>query len=304
MFTPETTSPPVLGQPGELCAGCGVPLASDQRYCLNCGYRRADSRVPYAEVLAGAASRRGGGDGDEPPAATGTPPSSPAGPAPGAWTPTVALIGVGVVALVLGVGVLIGRSVSGSTKRAAAPQVISVGGAGAGPATASASNGPKFKGDWPAGKDGYTVELRALSKAGTQPAAVAAAKSDAGSKGAAKVGALDSDSYASLAGGQYVIYSGVYKTQADAAKALTGLKKKFPQAKVIHVAQSGGGSASASGSAQTLSRQQLNSLSNTSGSDYFKKSSKLPKKIAIPGPPPATDKKAPGGGSGGGQTIG
>ena len=301
MSTPETMSPPVLGQPGELCAGCGVPLASDQRYCLNCGYRRAESRVPYAEVLPGAASRRGGDNG--PPTATGTP-SSSAGPAPGPWTPTVALIGVGVVAVVLGVGVLIGRSVSGSTKRASAPQVISVGGAGAGPATASASNGPKFKGDWPAGKDGYTVELKALAKAGTQPAAVAAAKSDAGSKGAAKVGALDSDSYASLAGGQYVIYSGVYKTQAEAAKALKGLKKKFPQAKVIHVAQSGGGSASATGPAATVTRQQLNSLNNTSGSDYFKKSSKLPKKIAIPGPPPPTDKKAPGGGSGGGQTIG
>jgi predicted amidophosphoribosyltransferase len=51
MSTPETMSAPALGQPGELCAGCGVPLAEDQRYCLNCGYRRADSRVPYTEVL-------------------------------------------------------------------------------------------------------------------------------------------------------------------------------------------------------------------------------------------------------------
>src|SRR6478736_5040512 len=238
MSTPETMSPPVLGQPGELCAGCGVPLAPDQRYCLNCGYRRAESRVPYTEVLPGAASR-GGADG---PPSAGQTGAAPAGPVPGPWTPTVALIGVGVVAVVLGAGVLIGRSVSGSTKRASAPQVISVGGAGAGPATASASNGPEFKGDWPAGKDGYTVELRALAKAGTQPAAVAAAKSDAGSKGAAKVGALDSDSYASLAGGQYVIYSGVYKTQAEAAKALKGLKKSFPQAKVIRVSQGGGAS--------------------------------------------------------------
>ena len=302
MSTPETMSAPVLGERGELCAGCNVPLAPDQRYCLNCGYRRAESRVPYRDVLAGAASRSGGG-GDGPPGATGTAPA-PAGPAPGgAWTPTVALIGVGVVAVVLGVGVLIGRSVSGSTKRASAPQVISVGGAGAGPATASASNAPKFKGDWPAGKDGYTVELKALSKAGTQPAAVAAAKSEASGKGAAKVGALDSDSYPSLGGGQYVVYSGVYKTQAEAAKALKGLKKNFPQAKVIHVAQSGGGG-SASGPAANVSRQQLSNLNNTSGSDYFRKASKLPKKIAIPGPPPAKDNTPAGGGSGGGQTIG
>lgn len=299
MSTPEITSPPALGKPGELCAGCGVPLAPDQRYCLNCGYRRAESRVPYTEVLPGAASR-GGADG---PPNAGQTSAAPPGPAPGPWTPTVALVGVGVVAVVLGVGVLIGRSVSGSTKRASAPQVISVGGAAGAPATASASAGPKFSGDWPAGKDGYTVQLKALPKSGTQPAAVAAAKSDAQSKGAAKVGALDSDSYASLAGGQYVVYSGVYKTQAEAAKALKGLKKNFPQAKVIHVAQSGGASAS-TGSAQSVSRQQLTNLNNTSGSDYFRKSSKLPKKIAIPGPPPAKDNKPAGGGSGGGETIG
>jgi hypothetical protein len=300
MSTPETMSPPALGQPGELCAGCGVPLAPDQRYCLNCGYRRAESRVPYTEVLPGAASRSGGGDG---PPSAGQTASSPAGPAPGPWTPTVALLGVGVVAVVLGVGVLIGRSVSGSSKRASAAQVITVGGAAAGPATAAASTGPKFTGDWPAGKDGYTVELTALPKAGTQTAAVAAAKSDAQKKGAANVGALDSDSYPSLGGGEYVVYSGVYKTQAEAAKALKGLKKSFPQAKVIHVAKAGGGSA-AGGPAKSVSRQQLNSLNNTSGSDYYRKAAKLPKKIAIPGPPPAKDNKPAGGGSGGGQTIG
>ena len=144
MSTPETMSAPALGQPGELCAGCGVPLASDQRYCLNCGYRRAESRVPYAEVLPGALNRDRGGEG---PTAAGGTPASPSGPAPGPWTPAVALIGVGVVAVVLGVGVLIGRSVSGSTKRASAAQVITVGGAAAGPATASASTGPKFTGD-------------------------------------------------------------------------------------------------------------------------------------------------------------
>ncbi len=34
------------------CASCGAPLAGDQRYCLACGERRADARVPFAEVLA------------------------------------------------------------------------------------------------------------------------------------------------------------------------------------------------------------------------------------------------------------
>jgi hypothetical protein len=216
----------------------------------------------------------------------------------------VALVGVGVVAVVLGVGVLIGRSVSGTTKKAAAPQVINVGGGTAGSGSAGAATAAAFKSDWPAGKDGYTVELEALPKKGTEASAVAAAKSDVQSKGAPKVGALDSDQYPSLAGGQYVVYSGVFAKQADAAKALKGLKKSFPKAKVVHVSANAGGGAAATGPAKTVSRQQLQDLNNTSGSDYYKRSSKLPKKIAIPGPPPAKDNKTPGGGSGGGETIG
>ena len=34
-----------LGEHGEPCARCGAPLAHDQRYCLNCGQRRADARL-------------------------------------------------------------------------------------------------------------------------------------------------------------------------------------------------------------------------------------------------------------------
>jgi len=36
---------PVLGPPGEPCAGCGDPLAVDQRYCLSCGERRGPPRL-------------------------------------------------------------------------------------------------------------------------------------------------------------------------------------------------------------------------------------------------------------------
>ena len=32
--------------PASGCAGCGAPLAADQRYCLECGHRRAATRVP------------------------------------------------------------------------------------------------------------------------------------------------------------------------------------------------------------------------------------------------------------------
>ena len=42
---------PKLGEEGERCTGCGVPLAEDQRYCLNCGGRRGNARVPFMDVL-------------------------------------------------------------------------------------------------------------------------------------------------------------------------------------------------------------------------------------------------------------
>jgi hypothetical protein len=297
MSTPEVViTGPTLGEHGQTCKRCGASLSSDQRYCLNCGEPRAAARVPYCELL--------DADDNETAAAAPLPRAAATfwtGQGGTGWNPVVALVGVAVIAVVLGVGVLIGRSVSSSTKRASAPQVITVGGA-AGPATTGATAPTAtFKGDWPAGKDGYTVQLQALPKAGTQPAAVAAAKRAASGKGATAVGGLDSDQYPSLDGGNYVVYSGIYKTQAEAGKALKGLKKAFPQAQVIHVSQH---AAAATGSGKTVSRQQLNQLNSTSGSDYYKKSSKLPKKIAIPGPPPAPDKKAPGGGSGVGETIG
>lgn len=40
-----------LGDVGESCRRCGVELASDQRYCINCGERRAAARVEYRELL-------------------------------------------------------------------------------------------------------------------------------------------------------------------------------------------------------------------------------------------------------------
>jgi hypothetical protein len=183
--------------------------------------------------------------------------------------------------------------------------VISVGGAGAGAQTSTTADaGAAFKGDWPAGKDGWTVQLQALHKDSTQPAAVAAAKSAAQGKGAPKVGALNSDDYPSLDGGNYVIYSGVYNSQKDAQKALAGVKKSFPGAKVVHVSKNGGGGGDKTNTkgATTLSPKQLQDLSNQSGANYFKKAAKLPKVIATPGKAPPKDNKAPGGGSGG-QTI-
>jgi hypothetical protein len=201
------------------------------------------------------------------------------------------IAGVGVLLLAMGVGVLIGRA--GAPKQSAAPaQVITVapptstsGGAGT---TGEAS----FTGDWPAGTSGYTVQLQTLPQAGTAVSAVAAAKSSASAKGAKAVGALKSEEFSSLTAGEYVIYSGVDHKKAEAEKALAGLKRGFPAARVISVSNggsaSGGGSSSSSEGSSSSSGgggsspshpappSVLNSLKGAKGKSYEEKSKNLP----------------------------
>jgi hypothetical protein len=106
-------------QSGDNCASCGALLAADQRYCLECGQRRGDPRLPFmdAVVLMEAVKR---------------PAQQPVAPAKKKRriSPNAALIaGVGTLLLALGIGVLIGRSGNHEVAQtAAAPQIIKVGG--------------------------------------------------------------------------------------------------------------------------------------------------------------------------------
>lgn len=122
---------PLLGEPNAPCRACGAPLAADQRYCLQCGTRRAEARLPFLEILARQV------------------PTAPASEATvtrtttsGNWfsrfgTNTAAVAGVACLLLALGVGVLIGGLGSDDASgNSAAPQIITVGGAA--PAAASA----------------------------------------------------------------------------------------------------------------------------------------------------------------------
>jgi len=191
------------------------------------------------------------------PAAAGTPRTPPPEllpPRAGAQrnSTLIAIAGVGVLLLAMGVGVLIGRS--GASKQTPGPaQVITVAAAGTSGAPSSASGEAAFTSSWPAGKSGYTVQLQTLSQSGTGVSAVEAAKSAASAKGANAVGALESSEFTSLTPGEYVIYSGVYGKRAEAEKALAGLRGSFPAAKVVQVgnaspAGAAGAGAGASGS--------------------------------------------------------
>jgi hypothetical protein len=142
-----TPPPPELHNPlaggSDNCPSCGATLAPDQRYCLHCGQRRGDPRLPFmdAVVFMDAAKRP-----RQPATAATAPPSTPdRRPLLSANASLVA--GVATLVLAIGVGVLIGRTGdSGSSNAAnASPQVIRVegggGGTGEAPATTGGSSG-------------------------------------------------------------------------------------------------------------------------------------------------------------------
>jgi hypothetical protein len=265
------------------CASCGAPLAADQRYCLECGERRgaigsALHAPPSTETAQQPASA------PPPPSPPQLAPSAPAAPRSSSVPALIA--GVGVLLIAMGVGVLIGRSGNLKQAAASAPYVVTVAGAPSS-GTSTAAGEATFSDDWPSGTSGYTVQLQTLPQPGTTVAAVEAAKSAATAKGAKAVGALRSEDFSSLPSGDYLIYAGVYHKRAQATKALAGLKKQFPDAKVVAVnrrSASSEASEAAAGSSGGVGENEskpapasvLKSLSKAKGKNYEEKSKNLP----------------------------
>lgn len=270
-------------------------MADDQRYCLECGERR----MPMSSVLFGGTTAAAStGEGPSPATVPPSPPgAAPPGPTPSGGAPQhnptlTVLAGVGVLLLAMGVGVLIGRA--GSPKQAAAPtQAITVEPGGSSGTATGGSSEATFTSSWPTGTSGYTVQLQTLP-ASSAVSAVEAAKTSASAKGAKAVGALKSEEFSSLPSGSYVIYAGVYTTRRQAEKALPGLRKSFPGAKVVKVASSGASgskesepSSSSSSSSSSpggtgnnggkpASPSVLNGLKGAKGKSYEEKSKSLP----------------------------
>jgi hypothetical protein len=139
------------------CARCGAPLADDQRYCIACGERRGDPRLPFMD---GRSAVR---------APVAPEPVAPPPPPRSRWSSGATLVaGVGTLLLALGVGVLIGRAGQDDARVAAAPpQVITVQGGGG--TAAAATTATTATTDAPAAKAAGTKK-RAEAKRDTSTA--------------------------------------------------------------------------------------------------------------------------------------
>lgn len=116
----------------EQCPNCQAYLAADQRYCLACGTRCGEPRLPFMDAVTFMEAMK-----VSPETAVASGPQSPQR----RMSPNTALFAtIGVLLLAMGVGVLIGRSGhTSSAPVAAAPQVIKVGGTGTEEAKGAAS---------------------------------------------------------------------------------------------------------------------------------------------------------------------
>lgn len=121
---------------GDSCPSCGKPLAADQRYCLECGHRRGDPRLPFMDAVVFMEAI------NKPQTAVATKAAGGAGSKPRGLSANSALIaGIATLVLAIGVGVLIGQGGDGGTSSAAnqTPQIIRVGGEGGGEAEESST---------------------------------------------------------------------------------------------------------------------------------------------------------------------
>jgi hypothetical protein len=111
------TSELLTGVVGDRCSNCQNPLASDQRYCVNCGARRGKPRFTFDSLAAQSAPT----DAPERPQHHRTRISAA----------TTLVAGIATLLLAMGVGVLIGHNSNNTTRASAPAQVITVGSGGA-----------------------------------------------------------------------------------------------------------------------------------------------------------------------------
>ena len=301
-------APTVAQAPAEFetCEQCAAPVEADQRYCVVCGTHRRHVYDPAARFLADATSRSRSASR----IARG--PVAPKRRSPGLG---LALV-LAAIPLAVAAGVLIGgRGNDANSKllaalRAQKPTVVNLeGGRTAGAATTTAgAAGTGGATATPVARltssfglqQGYAVELETLPGSGTTQATVAA-EGHARARGATAVGLISQADFQitpAPPAGDYVIYSGQYRSSAEATAALAKLQHAFPAAKVIAVRPVGSSSqvlsTTAYGSAHQVSgfkpsagqlatgAKVVNQVSKEITGNYVKSQQGLPDAISVP----------------------
>jgi hypothetical protein len=101
-------------------------------------------------------------------------------------------------------------------------------------ATGEAPVGPSGVAEWPIDEEGWTIALAALPQTSGRAVALARART-ARRRGLPQVGVLDSSRYASLHPGYWIVFSGVYSSEAEATSALEVARRASRTAVVRHV---------------------------------------------------------------------
>ena len=223
--------PTPAAPPYDQCGQCGAAVEANQRYCVVCGFHRRHVRDPAAGYLMKATAQNRSR-------------SASAGRRRRSSSVGVALL-MAFVPIAVGVGVLVGQSSSGADDkliaalRAQKPEVITTAGGGGG-RRRELGNVRLLD----LGLEHVSAAERIRGRnpdapgARHHPPTVTSAEQAAKSKGAPKVGLiLQSDFRVTPAppSGAFVIYSGAYKSSAEAKAALAKLAKSFHGAQVIHV---------------------------------------------------------------------
>jgi hypothetical protein len=169
------------------CPRCGARAVSGQEYCLECGIHLPGSGLTGTRRE----SRRG-------------------------WQ--LRTISALLVALA-GAAVGVAATNSGGDS---AELVTATGGFATLPTTStlpSPEAGPSGIVEWPTGEDGWTIVLASLPQTEGRKMAVARTR-QAHRKGLSPVGILDSSRYASLHPGYWIVFTGIYGSEAEATSAL------------------------------------------------------------------------------------
>jgi hypothetical protein len=268
------------------CDECDAPLAPDQRYCIVCGTNRRHPDDPAARYLA--SLRR--------------PVAEPVVVAPPRRSDhrlTIAALALLPIAAAAGVLVANGDAAA-DPNLVAALKAQQAALSKAGPATAATAPVAATKAldsDFSRTK-GFVVQLDTLPFKTTDADAADAAKADAEKQGAKDVGIINPDDFKlkPASGGDYVLYSGAFKTRAEATKTLKKLAKDFPDAKVVSVGplSVGGGSLKGTVDEDTVIRahptkqqeeegaQVVQDIQSKVGKDYVEQQQQLPDTIVVP----------------------